>query len=392
MEGDGSRQGRHRRRRHALPALRRAVAGAGGTARLGVPLSRLRCRARPSAPRRAAPDARARDVRLGVPAAAGIVVGAGRRELDVVAELHEDAFPDLDVLRSAVEEMRGWGFRLAVADLSGERHVTGTFAWLEPEYVELDVRVPGAVVAPASRAWVAAAHDAGAVLMAATQAREAAPPQRRVRARRARRTPGSARRTSRSPCRSPDRSATASLKPQPRICSTTVRSRPGRERVLVQPGHYASRGARAPTTISRAGRRAEGLGLGRQVTPGDRWSRATSKRGSGTPSRAVYQPQRLGVLQQGRVSATAVRPCRGPSPSSRWSRRGRAGRSAGSPDPAAPGQRSALRWALRLRRVRSISSVRLTPSTFGTLGRRLSPRGAVSVGRDWENRSLHQTT
>jgi EAL domain-containing protein (putative c-di-GMP-specific phosphodiesterase class I) len=90
----------------------------------------------------------------------------GRRELDVVAELHEDAFVDIDVLRRAVEEMRGWGFRLAVADLSADRQVAGTFEWLSPEYVELDVHVPGAVESPASRAWVSAANEAPAVVMA----------------------------------------------------------------------------------------------------------------------------------------------------------------------------------------------------------------------------------
>jgi EAL domain-containing protein (putative c-di-GMP-specific phosphodiesterase class I) len=92
--------------------------------------------------------------------------GRGRRELDVVAELHEDAFNDFEVLRRAVDEMRGWGFRFVVADLSGDREVATTFEWLRPEYVQVDVRILGALGAPAVRGWLTAAPEAGAQLMA----------------------------------------------------------------------------------------------------------------------------------------------------------------------------------------------------------------------------------
>jgi EAL domain-containing protein (putative c-di-GMP-specific phosphodiesterase class I) len=90
----------------------------------------------------------------------------GRRELDVVAELHDDAFVDVDLLRRAVAEMRGWGFRVAVADLSSEREVAATFEWLRPEYVQLDVHDPAAATTTAPRSWLAAARGVNAVMMA----------------------------------------------------------------------------------------------------------------------------------------------------------------------------------------------------------------------------------
>ena len=59
--------------------------------------------------------------------------------------------------------------------------------------------------------------------------------------------------------------------------------------------------------------------------------------------------------------------------------------------PSCAGSAISASMAVRVRRVRSISSVRLTPSTFGTLGRRLESTGG-GCRPDWENRSLHQTT
>ena len=92
--------------------------------------------------------------------------GRGRRGLDIVAELHEDAFVDVEGLRAAVEEMRGWGFRLVVADLSSDRAVTDTFGWLRPQYVQVDVRVPASVDTAALRAWLTAARGVDATVMA----------------------------------------------------------------------------------------------------------------------------------------------------------------------------------------------------------------------------------
>ncbi len=92
--------------------------------------------------------------------------GRGRRALQVVAELHEDALADLDVLRPAVDEMRGWGWRLAVADPSADRHDAAALDWLRPDYVQVDVSRPERLTDPAVRRWLAAAAGTGATTMA----------------------------------------------------------------------------------------------------------------------------------------------------------------------------------------------------------------------------------
>ena len=92
--------------------------------------------------------------------------GRGRRELEVVAELHDDAFADERALRSALDEMRAWGWRFAVADLSDRRAVHDALSWVAPAYVHVDVSAGPAAVTPAGRAWARAALDAGAELMA----------------------------------------------------------------------------------------------------------------------------------------------------------------------------------------------------------------------------------
>ncbi len=98
--------------------------------------------------------------------------GRGRRALDVVAELHDDSFADERLLRIAVDEMRAWGWRLAVADLSGQLGGPRTAAleWLQPAYVQVDV---SAYVAGSRRIgdaagveWIAAARASGAEVMA----------------------------------------------------------------------------------------------------------------------------------------------------------------------------------------------------------------------------------
>jgi EAL domain-containing protein (putative c-di-GMP-specific phosphodiesterase class I) len=93
----------------------------------------------------------------------------GVRGLRVVAELHDDAFADTARLRSAVQEMAGWGWRLAVADLSGmvdgpaAPRPAAALEWLRPAYVQVDVAGPDS---PARAGWLAAAASCGAQVMA----------------------------------------------------------------------------------------------------------------------------------------------------------------------------------------------------------------------------------
>ena len=104
--------------------------------------------------------------------------GRGRRGLQVVAELHADAFADLDVLHKAVDEMRSWGWRLAVADQSTDpsahRRVSAELERLHPEYVQVDVSRLARASDQAVRSWLAAATGAGASVMAVGVDSEAA--------------------------------------------------------------------------------------------------------------------------------------------------------------------------------------------------------------------------
>ena len=67
----------------------------------------------------------------------------GLRALNVVAELHDDAFADLAVLRRACDQMRGWGWHFAAADLADDPLVTPALEWVRPAYVEVDLSRPG---------------------------------------------------------------------------------------------------------------------------------------------------------------------------------------------------------------------------------------------------------
>jgi EAL domain-containing protein (putative c-di-GMP-specific phosphodiesterase class I) len=92
--------------------------------------------------------------------------GAGRRALTVVAELHDDAFVDERRLRGAVEEYRGWGWRIALADVSGEPGVAAALPWLGPDVVQVDLDRPGRAGDPAVRALVGETLDRGGEVMA----------------------------------------------------------------------------------------------------------------------------------------------------------------------------------------------------------------------------------
>jgi EAL domain-containing protein (putative c-di-GMP-specific phosphodiesterase class I) len=95
----------------------------------------------------------------------------GRRNLDVVAELHDDAFADLASLERACEEMRSWGWRFAVADLGGDPRVGAALEWIQPAYIEVDV----ARLVPARRQevadWTEGGRALGAKVLAVNAAR-----------------------------------------------------------------------------------------------------------------------------------------------------------------------------------------------------------------------------
>ncbi len=87
----------------------------------------------------------------------------GRRALAVVAELHADAFRDERLLRTAVEQMRSWGWQFAYGDVSGsgaERHAVELLDVVRPAYQHVDLALAG------SPALYQAATAAGATLLA----------------------------------------------------------------------------------------------------------------------------------------------------------------------------------------------------------------------------------
>lgn len=87
----------------------------------------------------------------------------GRRSLTVVAELHDDAFDDERALRSAVEQMRSWGWQFSYADLTGtpaEARAIDLVDTIRPAYQQLDVR------GEPSPDLLAAARHAGSSILA----------------------------------------------------------------------------------------------------------------------------------------------------------------------------------------------------------------------------------
>jgi len=106
-----------------------------------------------------------------------------RRELRVAAEVHDDALADVSGLRRGLDEIRGWGWRVALADLAdlGDDAGLPALDLVAPDVVQVDVSKPGRsadAVSPQVRAWVDTARSRGAELMAlgvdSSQARDAA--------------------------------------------------------------------------------------------------------------------------------------------------------------------------------------------------------------------------
>lgn len=95
-----------------------------------------------------------------------VAFSRGRRELDVVAELHDDAFGDVALLRRAVAEMRDWGWRFALTDLADEAAAGAAIGWIRPAYVQVDLSRADRADAPGVRSWIDAALTSGAQLMA----------------------------------------------------------------------------------------------------------------------------------------------------------------------------------------------------------------------------------
>lgn len=90
----------------------------------------------------------------------------GRRELTVVAEIHEDSLAEAARLRTAIDEMRGWGWQFALADLADVPAASSALGWIAPAFVQVDLSVPGRLAQPAVRRWLDSAADHGVEVMA----------------------------------------------------------------------------------------------------------------------------------------------------------------------------------------------------------------------------------
>ncbi|HEY4314527.1 MAG TPA: EAL domain-containing protein [Actinomycetes bacterium] len=95
-----------------------------------------------------------------------VAIGRGLRELDVAAEVHADGIADLALLERAVNEMRGWGWSVVLADVADEPHGLAALAKIRPDVVQIDLARPGGTATPAVGRFLAEAHDAGAKVMA----------------------------------------------------------------------------------------------------------------------------------------------------------------------------------------------------------------------------------
>ena len=92
-----------------------------------------------------------------------------RRQVPVVAEVHDDAFADLPRLRRGLAEIREWGWQVVLADLADDPSAVSALAEVRPDVVQVDLARPGrAEAGPGSavRRWVDAAAGEGAQLMA----------------------------------------------------------------------------------------------------------------------------------------------------------------------------------------------------------------------------------
>jgi EAL domain-containing protein (putative c-di-GMP-specific phosphodiesterase class I) len=92
--------------------------------------------------------------------------GRGRRQLAVAAEVHADGLTDLDVLDRAVDEMRGWGWQIVLADVADEPAAARALALVRPEIVQVDLSRPGRASSPAVARFLDEALAAGAQVMA----------------------------------------------------------------------------------------------------------------------------------------------------------------------------------------------------------------------------------
>ena len=99
-----------------------------------------------------------------------VAFGRGRRELQVAAEVHADAFADPSRLARAVEEYRGWGWQVVLADVSDELAADPALAAVvrrtRPDIVQVDLAGRHRPTSAGADVLLALADELGAEVMA----------------------------------------------------------------------------------------------------------------------------------------------------------------------------------------------------------------------------------
>lgn len=95
--------------------------------------------------------------------------GRGRRALTVGAELHTHSFNDTVAMRRAVDDWREDGWKVVVADVADRDDALALLPVLRPDYLQIDMSLPGrtgAAATPALRRMLSIAADLGTPVMA----------------------------------------------------------------------------------------------------------------------------------------------------------------------------------------------------------------------------------
>ena len=113
----------------------------------------------------------------GCPPRLAAAFGRGRRELAVGAEVHADAFADPSRLARALDEYRGWGWQVVLADvgdeLAADPAVHAAARRARPDIVQVDVSRPHRDSSPGLEALLVLADEVCADLMAVNVDRSA---------------------------------------------------------------------------------------------------------------------------------------------------------------------------------------------------------------------------
>lgn len=71
------------------------------------------------------------------------LMARANRELSIAAEVHADAFVEGVSLMGGIEEIRGWGWKVVLADIADDEAALSQARGLRPDIVQIDLRLAG---------------------------------------------------------------------------------------------------------------------------------------------------------------------------------------------------------------------------------------------------------